>query len=53
MKTGWWHIEWNLTLDGEPVRFDDLSEETQDYIITLIRAGYHAGEIVEEEDNNE
>ena len=50
MKTGWWSIKFDLTLEGESVRFEDLSEITQEHIADCIREGYIGGEIVEEED---
>lgn len=50
MKTGWWHVKWDLTLEGEPVRFEDLSEATQEHIAERIKEGYCSGEIVEEDD---
>ena len=52
-KTGWWHIKWDLTLEGEPVRFEDLSETTQEHIAKLIQEGYYSGEIVEEFDDKD
>ena len=50
MKRGWWAVKFELTLEGEPVRFEDLSESTQEHIAEKIKEGYCAGEIVEEED---
>ncbi len=47
-KRGWWKIKFELTLDGEEVRFSDLSESTQEYIAELIKDGYKEGEIIEE-----
>lgn len=47
-KTGWWSVKFDLTLDGENVRFDDLSETTREHIAELIKEGYWCGEIVEE-----
>ena len=47
-KTGWWSVKFDLTLDGENVRFGDLSETTQEHIAELIKEGYWCGEIVEE-----
>ena len=52
MKTGWWHVKFELTLDGEEVRFDDLDECTQEHIAECIKEGYTSGEIVIEEDND-
>lgn len=53
MVTGWWHVKMELTLDGEPVRWSDLSEATQEHICGLIKEGYYAGEIIEEDDEDE
>lgn len=52
-KTGWWNVKFELTIEGEPVRWDDLSECTQEHIAAMIREGYHSGEIVEETDDEE
>jgi hypothetical protein len=50
-KNGWWKVNFELTLEGEEVRFDELSECTQEHIIELIKQGYCSGEIVEEQEN--
>lgn len=50
MKTGWWHVKFELTLEGKEVRFDDLDECTQEHIAECIKEGYTSGEIVIEED---
>jgi len=47
-KTGWWKVSFDNKLEGEDVRFEDLSEATQDHIIDCIKEGYTQGEIVEE-----
>lgn len=52
MKTGWWSVKFELTLEGEEVRFDDLDEATQEHIAECIKEGYTSGEIVIEEDDN-
>lgn len=52
-KGGWWSVKFELTLDGEKVRFDDLSECTQEHILSLIKEGYWCGEIVEETDDED
>ena len=52
MKTGWWHVKLELTLEGEDVRWDDLDEATQEHIAECIKDGYTSGEIVIEEDND-
>lgn len=46
--TGWWQVKFNLTLDGEEARWEDLSESTQAYILEQINEGYWQGEIIEE-----
>ena len=51
MKAGWWHLKWDITLEGEPVRFEDLSEVSQDHIAELIKQGYYCGEVIEEEED--
>lgn len=53
MKTGWWIANFNLTLEGETIRFEDLSECSQEHILDLIKEGYTQGEIVEEEEDEE
>lgn len=47
MKTGWWFIKFDLTLEGEDVRWDDLSEATQEHIAKMILEGFCSGEIYE------
>jgi hypothetical protein len=37
MKTGWWLVKFDLTLEGEEVRFEDLSEATQEHIAECIK----------------
>lgn len=46
-KWGWWAVRFDLTLDGEEVRFCDLSETTQEHIAECIKSGYEQGEICE------
>ncbi len=53
MKTGWWVVHWDLTLEGESVRWDDLDECTQEHILKCIADGYCQGVIVEETDGDE
>jgi hypothetical protein len=55
IKTGWWKVSFDLKLEGEDVRFDDLSEVTQEHILGAIRGGCSQGEIIEEaeEENDE
>lgn len=50
-KTGWWSVKFDLTLDGEKVRWEDLSLDTQAHIIEDINNGYYSGEIIEEEED--
>lgn len=52
-KTGWWSVQFKLTLGGENVRWEDLDETTQEHIAKKIREGYVSGEIVEEMDGEE
>jgi 2C-methyl-D-erythritol 2,4-cyclodiphosphate synthase len=47
-KNGWWKVNFELTLEGKEVKFDDLQEETQKHIAELIKQGFSSGEIVEE-----
>jgi hypothetical protein len=49
-KTGFWYVDFTLSLDGEAVTFDRLSEETQKHITEQILDGYVGGEICEEID---
>lgn len=49
-KTGWWHVKFDITLEGEEIRFDDLDEVSQEHIAKCIQEGYTSGEIVIEED---
>lgn len=51
VKHGWWSVSFELTLDGESVRWDDLDECSQEHIAEKIKEGYHSGEIVMEEDD--
>lgn len=52
-KTGWWKIDFDITLDGKSVRFEDLSEASQEHIINCIKDGYQSGEVIEESDEGE
>lgn len=49
-KYGWWSVNFELTLEGESVRFEDLSEATQEHIAECIKEGYTSGEICESVD---
>ncbi len=42
---GSWSVEFDLTLEGEEVRFDDLDEVTQEHIAECIKDGVVQGEI--------
>lgn len=53
MKTGWWRVKFDLTLEGESVRWEDLDECSQEHILECIKDGYWQGEIVIEEDDEE
>lgn len=52
-KYGSWYVKFELTLEGEDVRWDDLSDATQEHIAEMIKDGYVSGEIVEECDEEE
>ena len=47
---GSWSVDFDLTLEGEEVRFDDLSEVTQEHIAECIKDGVVQGEICEDDD---
>lgn len=51
--SGWWSVEWDLTLEGEEIGFDDLSESTQEHIADSILDGCLQGEIAEWNDDEE
>ena len=53
MKTGWWEVKFELTLEGKEVRWDDLDECTQEHIAEMIKEGYVGGEIVIEDDEDD
>lgn len=50
---GSWSVEFDLTLEGEDVSFDDLSEVTQEHIADCIMDGVVQGEIVEHDDTTD
>ena len=50
-KTGWWHVSFDITIDGEETDFDKLSETSQKHILKMIGDGFRAGEVVEESDD--
>ena len=56
-KTGWWKVNFDISLFDETegkrekeegIRFEDLTETTQEHIINCIKDGYHQGQIVED-----
>jgi hypothetical protein len=53
MKTGWWIVKFDLTLEGEDVLWDDLDECSQEHILECIKDGYCQGEIVMEDDEDD
>ena len=52
IKTGCWEVKFELTLESEEVRWDDLDECTQEHIAEMIKEGYLCGEIVIEDDDD-
>lgn len=50
-KYGRWSVKFELTLEGEKIRFCDLSETTQEHIAEMIKEGYCSGEICEYEED--
>ena len=50
-KTGSWFASFEITLEGKKVRWDDLSEATQEWIAEKIKEGCFFGEIVEDSEN--
>ena len=44
---GSWSVDFTITLEGDEVRFDDLSEVSQEHIAKLIGEGYVSGEVCE------
>ena len=56
-KTGWWSVSFDISLFDETegkrekeegIRFEDLSETTQEHIINCIKDGCTQGQIVED-----
>ena len=45
-KSGWWNVKFDITLDGESVRFQDLSECSQEHIIECILDGCTQGKLL-------
>lgn len=52
-KLGSWGITFDISLDGETVDFESLSESTQEHVIELIKEGYYGGELVEDTDDED
>lgn len=52
-KTGWWNVSFDITLEGETVRFEDLDDCSQEHILEMISDGYRQGEVVMEYDEYE
>ena len=52
-KSGWWVVNFDITLDGESVRFEDLDECSQEHILECIKDGCRQGEVVEKSDDEE
>jgi len=50
-KYGWWNVKFEITLEDEEetIRFDDLSEETQEHICKQISDGVTSGQFCEVE----
>ena len=47
MKTGWWKVNFDITLEGLGVDFDELSEDSKRHILALMAQGCVAGEVIE------
>ena len=47
-KSGWWNVSFEITLEGEEIRWEDLSECSREHILYCVMNGYTQGEIVEE-----
>ena len=47
-KTGWWTVDFNITLEGKDIRFEDLDECSQEHILECIKDGCCQGEVVME-----
>ena len=52
-KTGWWVVKFDITLEGECARWQDLDECSQEHILECIKDGCWHGEIVMEDDEEE
>lgn len=48
-KLGSWAVNFEIILDGEVIKFEDLSEGSQEHILQCIKEDYYSGELVEEE----
>ena len=51
MLYGWCHVSLKITLEGEEIFWEDLSEATQEHIANCILEGYRSVEIVELEES--
>ena len=51
IKYGFWNVKFDLTLEGEEIRWEDLDEVAQEHIADMIKEGYTGGDICIEEDN--
>lgn len=49
IKLGSWAVNFEIILDGEVIKFEDLSEGSQEHILQCIKEDYYSGELVEEE----
>lgn len=49
IKLGNWAVNFEIILDGEVIKFEDLSEGLQEHILQCIKEDYYSGELVEEE----
>ena len=47
MKTGLWKVNFDITLEGLGVDFDELSEDSKRHILALMAQGCVAGEVIE------
>jgi hypothetical protein len=50
VKTGWWKVSFDIRLNDEEVRFEDISETSQEHIINCIKDGCNQGQLFEDVD---
>jgi hypothetical protein len=50
IKTGWWRVKIELTLEGKEILWRDLSDLTREHIVQSLMDDCYQGEIVEKED---